>query len=178
MTVDNVTVTVTLCRVNANARYSIEELAEHCGVTRRTVRYYVQEQLLPSPLGVGRGRHYGAEHLSRLRRLKELQEAGLSLAEVRARLWLDDAEAGGRDRATVPAASEPVLVRAMLQEVDAPFLRERAGPVRESWTRVKVDEGVELHLAADLGAVSPEALAALVRWRREYLRRDDPDARA
>jgi DNA-binding transcriptional MerR regulator len=38
------------------ARYGIDELAELGGVSRRTVRYYVQEQLLPPPLGVGAGR--------------------------------------------------------------------------------------------------------------------------
>ena len=38
-------------------RYNIDELADLGGVSRRTVRYYVQEGLLPAPLGVGRGRH-------------------------------------------------------------------------------------------------------------------------
>lgn len=33
-------------------------MAELGGVSRRTVRYYVQEGLLSAPLGVGRGRHY------------------------------------------------------------------------------------------------------------------------
>ena len=49
-----------------NERYGIAELAALGGVTRRTVRYYVQQGLLPAPLGVGRGRHYGPEHLARL----------------------------------------------------------------------------------------------------------------
>jgi hypothetical protein len=55
-----------------NERYGIEELAALGGVTRRTVRYYVQEGLLPSPLGVGRGRHYGPAHLARLQEVKGL----------------------------------------------------------------------------------------------------------
>ena len=61
------------------ARYGIDELAELGGVSRRTVRYYVQERLLPPPLGVGRGRHYGRAHLDALLRVKSMQEAGLTL---------------------------------------------------------------------------------------------------
>ena len=56
--------------------YGIEELAELGGVTRRTVRYYVQRGLLPTPLGTGRGPHYTPAHLERLihiRRFKRLE---------------------------------------------------------------------------------------------------------
>ena len=64
-------------------RYAIGDLADLGGVSRRTVRYYVQEGLLPAPLGVGRGNHYGREHLDRLLQVKALQEAGRSLDEIR-----------------------------------------------------------------------------------------------
>ena len=64
-------------------RYAIGDLAELGGVSRRTVRYYVQENLLPAPLGVGRGNHYGPAHLDRLLQVKALQEAGRSLEEIR-----------------------------------------------------------------------------------------------
>src|SRR5512140_1664608 len=64
----------------------IAELAALGGVTRRTVRYYVQEGLLPAPRGVGRGKHYGPEHLERLLAVKALQEQGRSLDEVRGAL--------------------------------------------------------------------------------------------
>jgi len=62
---------------------SIEELADAAGLTRRGVRFYVQSGLLPAPLGVGRGRHYDASHLERLRRVRELQAQGHSLEEIR-----------------------------------------------------------------------------------------------
>src|SRR6185503_1094737 len=81
---DNVTVTVYI--PDMGERLGIEDLAELGGVTRRTVRYYVQEGLLPAPLGVGRGRHYGPEHLERLLHVKALQEDGLPLSEIRRRL--------------------------------------------------------------------------------------------
>ena len=66
-------------------RYNIDELADLGGVSRRTVRYYVQEGLLPAPLGVGRGRHYDQSHLDRLLEVKAQQEAGRSLDDIRAR---------------------------------------------------------------------------------------------
>src|SRR5262245_11820018 len=66
--------------------YGIEELAALGGVTRRTVRYYVQRGLLPTPLGTGRGPHYTPAHLERLIHIRKLQEAGVPLAEIAAQL--------------------------------------------------------------------------------------------
>src|ERR687894_1051120 len=62
---------------------SIGELADAAGLSRRAVRFYVQQKLLPTPLGRGRGRHYDASHLERLRRIGELQNAGHSLDAIR-----------------------------------------------------------------------------------------------
>src|SRR5207244_8364421 len=66
--------------------YGIAELAERGGVTRRTVRYYVQRGLLPTPLGTGRGPHYTQAHLERLIHIRQLQETGVPLAEIIAQL--------------------------------------------------------------------------------------------
>ena len=63
-------------------RYSIGELADLGGVSRRTVRYYVQRGLLEAPTGLGRGRHYTRRHLDTLTRVRKLQEAGYGLAEI------------------------------------------------------------------------------------------------
>ncbi|MBI2298042.1 MAG: MerR family transcriptional regulator [Armatimonadetes bacterium] len=67
----------------SEGRYSIADLAAEAGVSRRAVRYYVQQELLPPPRGRGRGSHYGEEHLERLLRLKTLQESGASLERIR-----------------------------------------------------------------------------------------------
>jgi DNA-binding transcriptional MerR regulator len=63
--------------------FNLAELADAAGVSGRTVRYYIQEGLLIPPGGVGRGKHYGAEHLERLRRILDLQRAGHSLLAIR-----------------------------------------------------------------------------------------------
>lgn len=67
-------------------RYGIAELADAGGVSRRTIRYYVQRRLLTSPTGTGRGKHYTKEHLETLIRIRNWQEAGISLAEIESRL--------------------------------------------------------------------------------------------
>jgi len=49
---------------------SIGELSDATGVTRRTIRFYVQRGLLPPPLGGGRGSYYTEAHLLRLLAVK------------------------------------------------------------------------------------------------------------
>src|SRR5437899_11177043 len=109
-------------------RYAIGDLADLGGVSRRTVRYYVQESLLPPPLGVGRGNHYGPEHLDQLLRVKAMQEAGRTLDEIRRAL-------GGRSgrRGLFHAVDEDQLARTL-------------------WRRIVLAPGVELHVS---GTVRP-----------------------
>ena len=52
----------------------IDELSERTGVPTRTIRYYTQQRLLPSPTLRGRVGHYDERHVERLRLIKELQE--------------------------------------------------------------------------------------------------------
>ena len=125
------------------ARYGIDELAELGGVSRRTVRYYVQEQLLPPPLGVGRGRHYGRAHLDALLRVKSMQEAGLTLEAVH--------------HALSSRSAAPLLAR------------EAFG--REVWRRLALAPGLELHVRSDVRVPPASALAALSEWCRIHLGR-------
>src|SRR5438046_2449421 len=111
-----------------NGRMSIGELADVSGLSRRSIRFYVQQKLLPPPEGDGRVARYDTSHLERLRRIGELQAAGHSLEGIRR--VLEGKE--GAAPVALPAAA-----------VDA------AGKwSAELWTRVKVVEGVELHLDA------------------------------
>ena len=72
--------------MNAAASYSIGSLAAAAGVSRRTVRFYVQRALLPPPEGLGRGAHYTGDHLACLLQIKGWQEQGVPLDEIHARL--------------------------------------------------------------------------------------------
>jgi DNA-binding transcriptional MerR regulator len=74
---------------------SLEELADRCGVTPRTVRYYQSERVLPRPRKHGHYARYTSEHVERLRRIAEFQERGLKLEAIRAVLAHEDSGAAG-----------------------------------------------------------------------------------
>lgn len=63
--------------------YSLAELAEHSGVSERTIRYYQAEKLLPKPEKRGRDGVYRDDHLERLRLISELRDRGLTLQTIR-----------------------------------------------------------------------------------------------
>ena len=103
--------------------YGVEDLAERGGVSRRTVRYYIQRGLLPPPRGLGRGKHYTEAHLSTLVRIRELQETAVPLETIAAQL---------NQRESVHT-----------------FVGAEAGEAQTaqtSWTRVVLGPDVELHL--------------------------------
>ena len=126
--------------------WGIAELAELGGVSRRTVRYYVQEGLLPAPHGVGRGNHYGQEHLDRLLEVKAMQEKGWSLDRIRG-------QRGREERG--PA---PVLEGRNVTVAPIP---------REAWLRLTVAPGIEIHLESGRRLPPPGRLSELAALCRE-----------
>jgi DNA-binding transcriptional MerR regulator len=66
----------------AERHYTIGQLSELTGFSRRTIRYYVQEGLLAPPAGRGRGGFYFDSHMATLRRIRSLQEKGLRLSAI------------------------------------------------------------------------------------------------
>jgi DNA-binding transcriptional MerR regulator len=130
------------------AEYTIAELAELGGVSRRTVRYYVQEGLIPPPKGLGRGAHYTKEHLDALLRVKSMQERGLLLEEIRVALL------PGK-----PRAEEPLSVP------------------RSHWSRIELLPGVELHVSSRHQIPRPAKLHELASWCRNHFRdKENEDA--
>jgi DNA-binding transcriptional MerR regulator len=129
-------------------RLSIDELADAAGLTRRGIRFYVQQRLLQMPHGVGRGKHYDASHLERLRRIRALQTAGHSLEEIRHIL---DGAGGGVATSSAPALAPPAKPR----RAAPPVLRS------ELWRHLRVMPGVELSFDAGRFNPSVEQLIAL-----------------
>lgn len=113
-------------------RYSIGELSELTGVSRRTVHFYVQRRLIDAPLGKGRGRHYDQRHVDQIRRVRDLQRHGVPLGEM---------AGGGLARAELPRLGAPEL---------APVLRVRI----DDNVTVEVAQAVSLtpELIADLAS--------------------------
>ncbi|MET9514557.1 MerR family transcriptional regulator [Streptomyces sp. NPDC002994] len=72
--------------------WSIGELAEHAGVTVKTVRFYSERGLLPETTrSAGGHRRYGPESLDRLRLIRSLRTLDLPVSEVVRVLDRDDA---------------------------------------------------------------------------------------
>jgi len=103
----------------SGGKYSIKDLASLGGVSRRTVRYYVQRGLIPPPLGTGRGNHYTQEHLDLLLSVKDAQQVGKSLDQIS---------------------------REIKGEPWSPPQEEDETPEMSSWIRVEIESGVELHV--------------------------------
>jgi DNA-binding transcriptional MerR regulator len=60
----------------------VEQLAATCDVSVDTVRYYQSRGLLPQPRREGRVAWYGSEHVAGIRRVRDLQSKGLTLAAI------------------------------------------------------------------------------------------------
>lgn len=108
--------------------YRVEQLAARAGVRIDTVRYYQSRGLLPAPRRSGRIALYGEGHLSRLLRIRELLDQGLSLALIQRVL---DREGASRD--------EPLL---------AALVEERVGPRTFSRAELAARAGIPEALIA------------------------------
>jgi DNA-binding transcriptional MerR regulator len=136
--------------------FSIGELAELAGISRRSVRYYVQRSLIPPPLGAGRGHYYTEEHLQRLLSIKLLQERGLSLEEIERHLGGGGSGAArGGERVSRSAACHSV------QSPTSEHVHETPIPDLSRWIRVGVTDGVELHIEGSRCRLSPGKLVRL-----------------
>jgi DNA-binding transcriptional MerR regulator len=140
-------------------RYTARDLAALTGVSERTVRYYVQEGLLPPPAGRGRGANFTADHLTRLKLIRAMQQAGNELDAIRDYLTeLKDtlAQSG--------ASFESVLAIWAGRNERADILEQwrRRGRVPELLRRYRIAPGVELTIDAQ-AALTPARLEKVLR---------------
>jgi DNA-binding transcriptional MerR regulator len=119
----------------ASTRYTLEELSSLSGLPVRTVRYYIQQGLVPRPTGTTRNAAYATPHLEALLRIAHWSAAGLSLARISELL-------------TTPAAVSE--------------LPKTAGSV-EVCSHIHLQDGVELVIAPDRAQLRPEQIRELTR---------------
>jgi DNA-binding transcriptional MerR regulator len=134
---------VVLFIMNAPDSLSIDQLATLGGVTRRTVRFYIQKGLLPGPIGAGRGATYTADHLQRLIRIRDLQAAGIPLSAMEEDLARGSAFRGEEGEIDpLPVPPRPRAVQALVFEI-APgvFFQVHAGALPD---RVATDIAARL----------------------------------
>ena len=116
--------------------FNLDELCKLTSTSKRTVRFYIQQQLVDRPIGEKRAAHYTATHLEQLLTIRKWQEAGLSLERISEILKTPDAG-------------------------DLPPPRREAG-VPEVWSHMVISDGLELHVNASQARLSPEALRRLL----------------
>ena len=173
--------------------YTLSELVKLTGVSPRTVRYYIAQGLLPSPIQQGPNTRYTEAHLDRLRLIKRLQAAHLPLAEIRRRLRRcrrrrrDLAESAPAYDA--PADSALDYVQSLLTAAQragqcpsrlpatppAPVAPqpEPIQPDRAQWERITLDPDVELHIRRPLTRQQNNSRTSRSRSRASSSRRTD-----
>jgi len=68
---------------DAEAAYTIDELAQATGMTTRNIRAHQSRGLLPPPVVRGRTGYYSDEHAARLRLILHMQADGFNLGAIR-----------------------------------------------------------------------------------------------
>lgn len=89
-------------------KLTLQTLSERTEMPVRTIRFYIQKGLLPGPEGEKRGAFYTEAHLGTLLRIKNWQEAGLSLEAIA------DLLAARREPPVAPVRAGAVEVRSHL----------------------------------------------------------------
>lgn len=119
-----------------NATYTLDELCDLSGLSKRTVRYYVQIGLVDRPEGETRAARYFKRHLEQLLTVRRLVDAGLSLERIAAVLKGD------------PGA--------------IPQVERKPGTV-EVRAHIVVADGVEIQVESGRIGLSPEQLRRFAR---------------
>ena len=116
--------------------FTLDELCKLANTSKRTIRFYMQQQLVDRPIGEKRAAHYTTTHLDQLLTIRKWQEAGLSLERIGEILKAPDAD-------------------------DLPPTRRESG-VPEVWSHMVISDGLELQVNASQARLSPEALRRLL----------------
>jgi DNA-binding transcriptional MerR regulator len=126
--------------VSITKKFTMDEIAALVELPRRTVRYYIQENLIDRPEGIGKGAYYTQHHVEQLLLVRKWQLAGLSLDRIGEVL----------KQPTGPLPPTP----------------RRAGTV-EVWSHLVVADGIELTLEPGRAGLSSEQVRAFFRGVRD-----------
>jgi DNA-binding transcriptional MerR regulator len=166
--------------------YDLNELADSAGVTVRTVRYYIQQGLLPAPEAQGPSTRYGQGHLDRLLLIRQLQREHQPLAEIRAQLeGLRDEDVSRVLHTSRPSkrpSSAVDYVRSVLS-ASAPSARLEtrsaepprtpSTPVKSQWERISLAPDVELHVRRPLTREANRRVEKLLDLARQILQEEE-----
>jgi DNA-binding transcriptional MerR regulator len=172
--------------------YSLGELAKLADVTPRTVRFYIEQGLLPEPTSLGPKARYTDEHLERLLAIKKMQAAHLPLAEIRQQLRLAPPRfPAPAAQAPAPSPSEAIdYIQGVLGRRSADSLPRVAASLpmpappqsqptvqsepstRSQWERISLDPDVELHVRRPLTRQNTKRVERLITIARQLFEED------
>ena len=118
------------------SRYTLDQLESLTGLTRRTLRYYMQIGLVDRPIGETRAAYYTDRHLEQFLRVRRLAEEGVSLERI---------------RQVMDGGDSPV-----------PLAPVKAGGVRVL-SHVHIAPGLELQVDPEQASLSPAQLRQFVQ---------------
>ena len=132
--------------------------------TPRAIRFYIANGLIDRPEGKGTAATYGYRHLLQLLAIKIRQREGQTLHFIRQELGSLTGDSLERRVATL-------LAPALSAAADVAVKHDDDGP--ESWRRVPVAEGVELHVREGTRVAKEDAVVAMREAVRAALGRGE-----
>jgi DNA-binding transcriptional MerR regulator len=149
-----------MAKAKSEQRLTIDQLAQGTGLTVRNVRSYQSRGLIPPPEVQGRTGYYGAEHLSRLQLIREMQAQGFNLAAI-AHLLEEARGAGEEVLGFTRALMTPFETEAPEIVEHANLLRRLGGDVEQKLIAKAQKLGLVIPIGEDSFEVpSPTLLAA------------------
>ena len=127
--------------------FTLKELAAMVDMSRRTVRYYIQIELIDRPNGLGRGAHYTTHHLEQLIEIRKWQRAGLSLDRIRELLTEDDTP------------------------ISLPSMPRKSGSI-EIRSHVMISDGIELTIDPKRSGLTPQQMSEFVEGVTELFEKN------
>lgn len=161
-------------------KYSIAEISEMTGLSRRTIRYYLQRGLIPSPLGAGRGRYYTEDHLAHLRKIIDLQSRGMFLDEIARQInensghkpWIPERVLSRKEQRPLNAmdlSGPSPDSSGTYPDLAEPTMLVDKTAVKETWIKVPLADGVELSIRKDRAMMMDEHLDQIVETIEKIL---------
>ena len=144
-------------------RFSLAELCDLVGESPRTVRYYIQQGLLPPPAGTGPAATYGAEHVDGIKAVRAMQRQHLPLAAIRGRFEASQAEVAA------PAPDDATAyVQAALGAKAVPVASPASPPAftQHTWERHQLSRDVEIHVRRPLSRADNRRVEQLLSSAR------------
>lgn len=169
----------------------LSELSDRTKISPRTIRYYIQQGLIPAPEARGPGAHYGPEHVDRLRLIRRLQQEHLPLSEIRRRIEKLSPREVKRileaEPERPPGSASDYVRRVLFEGVGVvkaselpPEMSRRPGShqssalVRSQWERYGLAPDVELHVRRPVSRDENRKIERLLEAARGIFKENVP----